>query len=114
MIFYSVTGKQRKLKNSHRYLINWDGKCRSKFQENVKAALRPYWQYDVVFEELPVLGTRLTIDLYNASQKIAIEVDGDQHYAYNPFFHGQNRQNFHNQLKRDDLKDSFCDFNDIN
>ena len=112
MVFISVKGRKQKIKNSTRYLIKWDEKSRSIFQYNVKQFLKRYWATDVVFEELPVVGSRLTLDIYNASKKIAIEVDGDQHYSYNKFFHG-NRSNFLSQIKRDDMKDSFCDINDI-
>lgn len=112
MIFISIKGVKKKIKNPTKYLIDWDGECRSKFQFNVKQFLKPYWQYDVVFEELPVLGSRMSLDIYNASKKIAIEVDGDQHYSFNKFFHGS-RGNFLSQIKRDDTKDSFCEVNDI-
>lgn len=113
MIFLTTTGRSKKLKNSFDYLIDWDGKCRSRFQEKVKALLREYWFADIVFEELPVLGTRMTIDFYNASKGIALEVDGSQHYKFNKHFHGNNRSKFLDQLKRDEKKEYFCEINDI-
>lgn len=113
MIFLTTTGREQKLKNSSKYLINWDKKCRSKIQKRVKDLLYPYWISDVVFEELPVLGTRMTIDFYNANKKLAIEVDGNQHYKYNKFFHSNSRQNFLSQLQRDEKKEYFCEINQI-
>ena len=55
----------------------------------------------------------MTIDFFNATQNIAIEVDGNQHYKYNKFFHSNSRQNFLSQLKRDEKKEYFCDINNI-
>ena len=113
MIFLSTAGRSTKLKNSTKYLIKWDQKCRSKIQKRVKDLLNQYWFADIVFEEMPVIGTRLTIDFYNANKKIALEVDGNQHYKFNKFFHGNSRQNFLSQLQRDDKKEYFCEINNI-
>tara|TARA_A100001515_G_scaffold43660_1_gene34397 strand:- start:1451 stop:1720 length:270 start_codon:yes stop_codon:yes gene_type:complete len=66
----------------------------------------------VVFEEFPVVGSRLSLDFYNANKKIAIEVQGQQHTKYIKFFH-QNRFKYLDQLKRDQNKEKFCDINNI-
>ncbi len=113
MIFLSTSGRSVKLKNSTKYLIKWDKNCRSKIQKRVKDLLNLYWFADIVFEEIPVVGTRLTIDFYNANKKIALEVDGNQHYKFNKFFHANSRQNFLAQLQRDDKKEYFCEINNI-
>lgn len=114
MIFLSVTSnKQIKLSRPTKYLIKWNGKCRSKFQEQVKALLEPYWFADIVFEEFPIVGTRLTLDFFNSNRRIALEVDGSQHYSYNKFFHNSSRNKFLDQLKRDDIKEKFCEKNGI-
>lgn len=113
MIFLTTTGRERKLKNSSKYLVDWDKKCRSKIQKSVKDLLYPHWVADIVFEEMPVLGTRMTLDFYNANKKLAVEVDGNQHYQYNKFFHSNSRQNFLSQLQRDEKKEYFCEINQI-
>ena len=113
MIFLTATGREQKLKNSTKYLIDWDKKCRSKLQKKVKDLLYSNWVSDIVFEELPVLGTRMTLDFYNANKKLAVEVDGNQHYKYNKFFHSNSRQNFLSQLQRDEKKEYFCEINKI-
>ena len=112
MIFISISGKQRKLKNSIKYLIKWNGPCRSKIQKKVKDLLHKHWFADIVFEELPVLGTKMTLDFYNANKKIAIEVQGRQHTGFVKFFH-ENRMNFLHQLNRDKKKERFCELNEI-
>ena len=55
----------------------------------------------------------MSLDFYNSTQKIAIEVDGNQHYRYNQFFHSNSRQKFLHQLHRDEKKEYFCEINKI-
>lgn len=112
MKFISLSGKLRPLRNLNKYIINWDKQSRSKFQTNVKNYLRQYWSQNVVFEEMPIVGTRMTLDLYNANKKIAIEVQGRQHQTFVKHFHG-NLLNFKYQLDRDNNKEAFCAKNGI-
>lgn len=113
MRFKTLMGATRTVKKAKKYLIDWDGKSRSKIQYNAKQFLKKYWSNHIVFEEFPVAGSRLSLDFYNANKKIAIEVQGRQHTKYVPFFHGKNKINYINQLKRDQDKLKFCELNDI-
>ena len=114
MIFLSSDGRICKVKKIYRYVIDWDAESKSKFQFSVKQYLKRYWKNDIVFEEFPIPKTRLSIDFYNCSKKIAVEVQGNQHREYVPYFHGdQHRVKFLQQLKRDDDKMKFCENNDI-
>lgn len=112
MKFFDVAGRPRVLRNSRNYLIDWEKQSRSKFQKSVKDFLQPYWQYDIVFEEMRIVGTRLSLDLYNANKKVAVEVQGRQHTKFIPHFH-RNRLKFREQLSRDEIKLDFCRKNDI-
>ena len=112
MEFLSLNKKKKRCKNAQKYLIDWEGKSRSKFQIEVKHFLQTYWENNIVFEEFPIVGTRLTLDFYNANKKIAVEVQGRQHTKYIEFFH-QNKMNFLHQLKRDQVKERFCELNTI-
>ena len=112
MKFVDLYGKTRNLKNAKKYLIDWDKPSRSKFQTQVKKFLQSYWQHDVVFEEFRVVGTRLSLDFYNANKKVAIEVQGAQHTKYVKFFH-KNMFKYSDQLKRDEKKLQFCELNKI-
>ena len=58
----------------------------SKRQKAVKDFLKDYWYHHVTFEEFPVVGTRLSLDFYNANKRVAVEVQGAQHTKYNKFF----------------------------
>jgi hypothetical protein len=113
MKFKTLSGSIAELRNAKKYLVDWNGKSKSKFQLSVRDFLYPYWKSDIVFEEFKLVGTRLSFDLYNANKKIAIEVQGAQHTKYVKFFHG-NRMKYLEQLKRDDKKFRFCEINDIN
>jgi|TARA_R110001599_G_scaffold103857_3_gene264201 hypothetical protein len=113
MRFKTLVGVERTVTKSKKYLIDWSGSSRSKFQKSTKTFLKKYWEKHVVFEEFPIVGTRLSIDFYNANKKIAIEVQGRQHTQYVPFFHSKNKINYINQLKRDADKLEFCKINNI-
>ena len=94
MTFETLLGKRRRIKKPLHYLIDWEKGSRSKLQAKVKNFLKVFWDGDVVFEEFPVVGSRLTLDFYNATKNIAIEVQGKQHTKYNKFFHNDNKINY--------------------
>lgn len=112
MELLSLSGKKKRYKNLRKYMIEWSGGTRSKFQSKVKSFLEPYWKHHVVFEEFPIIGTRMTLDLYNANKKVAIEVQGRQHQQFVKHFHGD-LLNYGHQLRRDGEKERFCEMNKI-
>ena len=113
MKFKTLTGAARTISKAKKYLVDWDAKSKSKIQKSTKDFLKSYWEKHVVFEEFPVAGTRMSLDFYNANKKIAVEVQGAQHTRYTPFFHGKNKYNYINQLRRDQDKQRFCEINNI-
>lgn len=100
MRLYNVNGKLQN-KSVSKYLINWNKKSRSKLQKRVKDFLQSHWLAHVVYEEFPVYGTRLKVDILNATIKVAIEVNGPQHSSFNKFFHGNSRAKYLASIKRD-------------
>ena len=108
----TLNGSKKRLQKPKNYIINWDKPSRSKRQYKVKQFLKKYWAEDIVFEEFRVVGSRLTLDFYNANKKIAVEVQGEQHTKYVKFFH-KNRFKYCDQLKRDEDKLLFCKSNNI-
>tara|TARA_Y100000310_G_scaffold38516_1_gene36098 strand:+ start:1097 stop:1513 length:417 start_codon:yes stop_codon:yes gene_type:complete len=100
MRLYNTKGKlQSKLVT--RFLIDWDKKSRSKIQFKVKQFLKAYWENHIVYEEFPVYGTRMKVDILNATKKIAVEVNGRQHSSFNTFFHNNSRAKYLASIKRD-------------
>ena len=98
-------------KNIDKYRIKWDGPCRSDIQFNVKRFLYPFWRNFLCYEEFPVFGTKLKVDIINLSKKIAIEVQGPQHTNFNKFFHNNSRVNYLNSMKRDHKKLEWLELN---
>jgi len=113
MEFQTINGKTKRVKNLKKRIINWEASSRSKRQKAVKDFLKDYWFNHVTFEEFPVVGTRLTLDFYNANKRVAVEVQGAQHTRYTKFFHGGHKNNYLEQLKRDQMKEEFCEINEI-
>lgn len=107
---YSASGRLM-TKNITKYLIKWNGPSRSKLQFKVKQFLRPFWQYQSVYEEFPVYGTRMSVDLLNLTRKIAIEVNGPQHRKFNEFFHDNSKSAYLESIKRDWKKTEWLEKN---
>lgn len=112
MRFYKLGGRVTN-KDVTKYLIDWSKKSRSKYQGSVKFALQPYWKSQICYEEFPVVGTKMTLDLVNMNKRLALEVQGEQHQTYNKFFHSGNKVNFWNQLDRDNQKKEWCELNEF-
>lgn len=109
MKFKMLNGRE-KYKNINKNKIDWEKPSRSKIQFKVKQFLKKYWEYDLVYEEMPVIGTKMSLDIVNYTNKIAIEVHGRQHIEFVKHFHG-NRSNYRRQLNRDTLKEEWCEMN---
>lgn len=111
MRLYTLTGSKQIYKNVSKFLIKWDGKSRSGIQFKTKQFLKKYWLGQIVYEEFPVFGSLLKVDIFNATKKLAVEVNGKQHSAFNPFFHDNSRTKYLNGIKRDYAKAQWLDKN---
>jgi hypothetical protein len=100
-------------KNVTRYSINWQKKSRSKLQFKFKEFFYPYWKNHIVYEEFPVYGSMLKIDLLNATKKIAVEIQGSQHESFNKFFHDNSRLKYLDSIKRDVKKEKWIELNEF-
>ncbi len=113
MKWKTLRGREAWTRHPEQYRIDWDDKSLSKFQFAVKQFLRPYWQNHVLYEELPVAGTRMRLDFYNATKRVAVECDGEQHTKYNKHWHRGSFSTFQKQLMRDDSKEQWCELNGL-
>lgn len=113
MIFTTLNGSKKRLPKPKNYILQWDKPSRSKRQYKVKQFLKKYWENDFVFEEFPMVGTRLSFDFYNSTRNIIVEVQGEQHLKHTPFFHGKAKSQFVSQIRRDNDKLNFCKLNKI-
>ena len=98
-------------KNVRKNLVDWEGKSRSNLQLKFKRFFYPYWKNHIVYEEFPVYGTMLRIDFLNATKKIAVEIQGDQHESFNEFFHNKSRLKYLESIKRDVRKEQWINLN---
>ena len=100
-------------KNVRNYLIDWESKSRSNLQFKFKQFFYPYWKNHIVYEEFPVYGSMLKIDLLNATKKIAVEIQGAQHESFNKFFHQDSRLKYLESIKRDVKKEKWIEMNNF-
>jgi|TARA_R100000808_G_C2120667_1_gene132030 hypothetical protein len=110
MRLFNINGRLQK-KSVSKYLINWNKKSRSKVQFKTKKFLEPFWKGHIVYEEFPVYGSRMTVDILNATKKLAIEVQGKQHGEFNKFFHNNSRLKYLEGIKRDIKKAEWLESN---
>tara|TARA_Y100000766_G_C18912252_1_gene608973 strand:- start:586 stop:1002 length:417 start_codon:yes stop_codon:yes gene_type:complete len=110
MRLFNINGRLQK-KSVSKYLINWNKKSRSKVQFKTKKFLEPFWKGQIVYEEFPVYGSRMTVDILNATKKLAIEVQGKQHGEFNKFFHNNSRLKYLEGIKRDIKKAEWLEKN---
>jgi hypothetical protein len=110
MRLYNIRGRLTN-KNVSSCIIDWEANSRSKIQKQVKDFLRVFWSGCIVYEEFPVYGTRLKVDILNASRMQAVEVHGDQHIKFNKFFHNNSRENYLNSISRDTQKYEWLEAN---
>jgi len=68
-----------------------------------------------ILEEVPInpkKGNTLYLDFYLPLIKKCIEIHGEQHYKFVPFYH-QNMMGFVKSKKRDEDKKTWCEINNI-
>jgi len=100
-LFLKSIDGSTKSRNVDKYKIKWNGKSLSKMQFSVKQFLKKYWIGHCVYEEFPVYGSRMRVDILNLTKNIAVEVNGRQHSEYNEFFHNGSRENYRKGIGRD-------------
>jgi hypothetical protein len=83
-------------------------KFRSKNEQVTHSALTRLYP-NCVIEHDYYIGDGLYVDfLVRSTFKIGIEVDGEQHYAFNSYFH-ETLEDFGRQQDRDDAKNRLCE-----
>ncbi len=116
MLFKTLNGQTKDVSLT-RYLIDWEDKNPvSKPQSQVKKFLRLYWEGKTVYEEAPVVGSRMRLDFYAPTEGpnrrgLVIEVSPSAtHTEFNPFMHGS-LAGYRATIKRDLAKQRWCELN---
>ncbi len=109
MRLYNIRGRLIN-KNVSKHLIDWKKKSRSNLQHKVKQFLKTFWEHHIVYEEFPVFGSRMKVDIVNITKYIAVEVNGQQHSSFNKFFHNS-RYGYFQSISRDVKKEDWLEKN---
>jgi len=94
---------------------NNDKRPRSSLHIRARNIIKDLFTTSKVLEEVPIKLRRtqtLYLDFYLPLQKLCIEVHGEQHYKFIPFYH-QNMLSFAKALKKDKEKVEWCQINNI-
>lgn len=87
-------------------------KSKSKLQQETSEYLVNKYGSDVILEEFPIPGSRLSVDFFLPRRGIVVECDGRQHDEYTPFFHGNIEKNeFAKQKSHDRQKEVWVENN---
>ena len=114
-----LNGRDYKI-NLQKYIVRGnDPRKRSKPHMKAREILNKQYSGYNVYEEVKLPGTvdpskksALFIDFFIERFRIAIEVNGMQHYKYIQFFHGD-ATGFRNSKRRDVTKEQWCELNEI-
>ena len=92
-----------------------DARKRSKLHLTARGIVHEIFTSAPILEEVPIHPRPFKtqyFDFYLPNIKLAIEVNGEQHYKFNTFFHAS-AQDFLNQKKNDADKREWCEINGI-
>lgn len=102
--------------NLQNYTVLDDSKRpRSKYHKLARSLIREIFGSFVILEEpsMPGSGQKmLYLDFFIPNLNLAVEVHGEQHYNFIPFFHG-NQRGFLQAQFRDNQKQEWCEKNNI-
>ena len=104
-----------------RYIVREnDEKRKSKYHILARSIIKEAFNSYSVLEEVKLPGSRdpskksaLFLDFFVPGVMIGVEVHGEQHYKYMPFFH-KTKAGYYQSLKRDQIKEEWCELNGIN
>jgi len=80
-----------------------------------KKILREIYPMLDIYEEVPIIvekNQKLYLDFYIPSIQTAIEVNGRQHYSFNPYHH-KSKMHFMRMKVNDRKKAEWCEYNNI-
>lgn len=97
--------------NLNKYTNKKRVKC-SEYHKIARKILHELYPFDQILEEVHLPGTQLYADFFIPKQMLMVEVQGEQHVNFTPFFH-KDKQAFGKAKKRDRNKSEWCEINNI-
>ena len=97
-----------------------DKRKKSKYHILARNLIKEVFNSYSILEEVKLPGSRdpimksvLFLDFFVPGVMMGVEVHGEQHYKYLPFFH-KTKAGYYTSLKRDQIKEEWCKLNGIN
>lgn len=86
---------------------------RSSIQGQVAEELVSMFPHEPILEEFQIPGSRMSVDFFMPKMRMVVEVDGEQHFEFISFFHGDRKTDtkFAGQISRDRKKEEWCEIN---
>lgn len=109
MKFKKLNEQEKSVVINTRKQINYDF---SNFQKEFQSLIENKFKGFSIIKEFTIPGTKLRIDFYLPSLKMAFEVQGEQHFKFIKYFHGTANK-FLKQQENDELKRQWCKLNNI-
>lgn len=94
------------------HIVSVDTRPRSQYHTRCRELLRKLYPTQPILEEVTLPGVNLYLDFYLHFRRIAVEVNGEQHYKFNPHFY-QNKLAFFRARQNDSRKAEWCQMNSI-
>lgn len=90
-------------------------KPRSKLHLQARELIHEIYPASIILEEVQIpinKKQKLYLDFYLKIEGMAVEVQGQQHFEFTPFYH-KSKVDYYHQMRNDKLKADWCEFNGI-
>lgn len=86
----------------------------SSYHEKCRELLKQIYPLDTIIEELTIPGgsSSMYLDFFLPLRKLAIEIQGEQHYSFNTYFF-KSKLDYAKAIGRDKKKKEFCTINNF-
>lgn len=113
MRVFRLNSKKEILLKINKYRIDWQNDGNSSLERRFRDLIYPFWKNHIVLFQCTIPGSLLKIDFLNCNKRLAVETQGRQHNAFNPFFHNNSRANYLKGIKNDLKKQKWLEDNNI-
>lgn len=99
--------------NYAKYYSRRERSGKSKGHISARVLLHEILPHSTLYEEVTLpTDPAMFADFFVPDYRLIVEVHGEQHYSYNPFFH-KSKMDFYKSKTRDKIKKEWCELNSI-